>query len=99
MILSLILDKIGFRIVKLHFAQMKHTIQKVTEMNFRSKPSYIGQIIVSQVFHQYIIQHHRKIWHDSQTAHLDFSTCFFRKITTSHTNGKFLNNRVLYGDE
>ena len=98
-ILPFVLYQVGFGIAQFHLFEMQLTRHQVRYVDFGLQRADFSQVIASQVFNDNVIQKDTKIGGDGQTAHLDVGTSFFRKISTSKTHRKLLNDRVLYGNK
>ena len=99
LVLPLILDEIGLGILQFHFFKMELTVKQVWHIDSCTQLLYLCQVIAFQIFNRHILDQDSKIGGDHQAAHLDVGTSFFRKIATCKTNGKLLNDRVLYGNK
>ena len=99
LVLALVLDHVGLNMAQFHMRKMDFALQKVANADLGFQSANTCQVVVSQVFDRNIFDKDTKIRSHHQIADFDVGTRFFRKVTSSKTHCKLLNDRVLYGNE
>ena len=99
LVFPFIFNQVGHDVAHFHVINMDFALQQVADVDFCPQFSNLRQIILFQVFNDYIIDKDTQIGRDRQTTYFDVGTSFFRKVTACKTHRKLLNDRVLDGNE